>query len=60
MASALYFPEMADPYQLSTHIGALCVKHQTNVHKLAAALRVDPVELLRMINGRRGATAATA
>jgi transcriptional regulator with XRE-family HTH domain len=28
------------------------VKQQTNFHKLAAALRVDPMDLLRMINGR--------
>jgi hypothetical protein len=42
---------MPEPYQFSTHIGTLCVKHRTNVHKLGAAIRVDPAELLKMING---------
>jgi hypothetical protein len=43
---------MAEPYQFSSFIGTLCVKHQTNVHKLAAAMSMDPAELLRIINGR--------
>jgi hypothetical protein len=33
-------------------------EHQTNVHKLGAPLGVDPVELLRMINGKAVPTKA--
>jgi hypothetical protein len=38
-------------YEFSKHIGALCVKRDTNVQKLGASLSIDPTELLRMING---------
>jgi hypothetical protein len=49
---------MPEPYQFSTFIETLCVKHQTNVHKLGATLGIDPVELLRMINGNAMPTKA--
>jgi hypothetical protein len=39
-------------YEFSKHVGALCVARDTNVFKLGAKLGVDPMELLRMINGR--------
>ena len=39
-------------YEFSKHIGALCVKRDTNVHKLGAKLGVDPAVLLSMINGK--------
>jgi len=39
-------------YEFSKHIGALCVKRDTNVQKLGAKLRIDPTELLLMINGK--------
>jgi hypothetical protein len=42
-------------YEFSKHIGALCVQRDTNVHKLGAKLGMDPMELLRMINGKGGA-----
>jgi len=45
-------------YEFSKHIGALCVKRDTNVFKLGAKLGVDPMELLRMINGRAVPTKA--
>jgi hypothetical protein len=38
-------------YAFSQHIGALCVTRDTNLHKLGAKLGIDPMELLRMING---------
>ena len=40
------------PYEFSKHIGALCVTRDTNVHKLGAKLGIDPMELLRMMNGK--------
>jgi transcriptional regulator with XRE-family HTH domain len=40
------------PYEFSKHIGALCVARDTNVHNLGAKLGIDPMELLRMINGK--------
>ena len=45
---------MTEPkvYEFSKHIGALCVRANTNVHKLGEKLGIDPMELLRMINGR--------
>jgi len=39
-------------YEFSKHIGALRVTRGTDVHKLGAGLGVDPMELLRMVNGR--------
>ena len=36
----------------SKHIGALCVTRDTNVHKLGAKLGIEPMELLKMINGK--------
>jgi hypothetical protein len=45
-------------YEFSKHIGALCVTRDTNVFKLGAKLGVDPMELLRMINGRAVPTKA--
>jgi putative sterol carrier protein len=39
-------------YEFSKHIGALCVKRDTNVQQLGATLGIDPTELLRMINGK--------
>jgi transcriptional regulator with XRE-family HTH domain len=46
-----YNPAMP-PYTFSTHVGALCVTRDTNVHKLGEKLGIDPMELLRMINGK--------
>jgi hypothetical protein len=43
-------PQRKD-YEFSRHIGALCVRANTNVVKLGKKLGIDPVELLRMING---------
>jgi transcriptional regulator with XRE-family HTH domain len=45
-------------YEFSKHIGALCVTRDTNVHKLGARLGIDPMELMRMINGRAMPTKA--
>ena len=45
-------------YEFSKHIGALCVKRDTNVHKLGAKLGIDPTELLSMINGKKVPTKA--
>jgi plasmid maintenance system antidote protein VapI len=42
-----------EPYAFSTHVGSLCVKRDTNVQKLGAALGINPMELLAMINGRQ-------
>jgi hypothetical protein len=43
-------PERKD-YEFSRHIGALCVRANTNVVMLGKKLGIDPVELLRMFNG---------
>ena len=40
------------PYEFSKHIGALCVKRHTNATALGAKLGMDPMDLLRMINGK--------
>jgi hypothetical protein len=45
-------------YEFSKHIGALCVRADKNVHTLGAALGIDPMLLLRMINGREAPTKA--
>jgi hypothetical protein len=45
-------------YEFSKYIGTLCVTRDTNVHKLGEKLGVDPMELLRMINGRAVPTKA--
>jgi hypothetical protein len=39
-------------YEFSKHIGALCVTRGTDVYKLGPKLGMDPMELLRMINGK--------
>jgi hypothetical protein len=53
-AWASYLPEMPEPqvYEFSKHIADLCATRETDVFKLAAKLRMDPMELLQMINGR--------
>jgi hypothetical protein len=38
--------------EFSKHIGALCAARGTDVFMLGRKLGVDPLELLRMINGR--------
>jgi hypothetical protein len=43
-------PERKD-CEFSRHIGALCVRANTNVVNLGKELGIDPVELLRMFNG---------
>jgi hypothetical protein len=43
-------------YEFSKHIGTLCVRANKNVHTLGAKL--DPMLLLRMINGREAPTKA--
>jgi hypothetical protein len=45
-------------YTFSQHIGALCVTRDTNVYKLGAKLGIEPMELLRMINGKVAPTKA--
>jgi len=45
-------------YEFSKYIGELCVTRDTNVYKLGAKLGIDPIELLRMINGRTRPTKA--
>jgi transcriptional regulator with XRE-family HTH domain len=45
-------------YEFSRHIGALCVRANTNVVKLGKKLGVDPLELLRMFNGEAVPTKA--
>jgi hypothetical protein len=49
-----YLPQMTEPkvYEFSRHICALCATRGTDVFKLAAKLRMDPMELLQMINGK--------
>jgi plasmid maintenance system antidote protein VapI len=51
---------MTEPkiYEFSKHIGTLCVRANKNVHTLGEKLGIDPMELLRMINGRSVATKA--
>jgi hypothetical protein len=38
--------------EFSRHICALCATRGTDVFRLAAKLRMDPMELLKMINGK--------
>jgi hypothetical protein len=55
----LYTAAMAvPPYRFSTYVGNLCVTRGTDVFKLGAKLGIDPIELLRMINGKVAATKA--
>jgi hypothetical protein len=51
---ASYLPEMPEPKvcEFSKHIADLCAARGTDVFKLAAKLGMDPIELLRMINGK--------
>ena len=44
---------MTEPkvYEFSKHVGTLCVRANKNVHTLGEKLGIDPMELLRMING---------
>jgi putative sterol carrier protein len=37
--------------EFSKHIADLCATRHTDVFRLAAKLRMDPMELLQMING---------
>jgi hypothetical protein len=39
-------------YEFSKHICALCAARSTDVFRLAGKLRMDPIELLQMINGK--------
>jgi hypothetical protein len=43
-------PQRKD-YEFSRHLGALCVKANTNVVKLGKKLGVDPIELLHILHG---------
>jgi hypothetical protein len=43
-------PQRKD-YEFSRHVGALCVRANTNFVKLGKNLGIDPVELLSMLNG---------
>jgi hypothetical protein len=58
----MYGPITAMPepkvYEFSKHIGAICVRANKNLHTLDAALGIDPMLLLRMINGREAPTKA--
>jgi hypothetical protein len=45
-------------YEFSKHVGALCVKRDTNVIKLGVKLGIDPLELLKMISGKTKPTKA--
>jgi hypothetical protein len=53
-AWASYLPKMPEPKvcEFSKHIADLCATRGTDVFKLAAKLGTDPIELLRMINGK--------
>jgi hypothetical protein len=61
-ASMMYGPITAMPepnvYEFSKHIGAICVRANKNLHTLDAALGINPMLLLRMINGREAPTKA--
>jgi hypothetical protein len=48
----LYTAAMPLHFQFNTFIGTLCVTRDTDVHKLAPKLDIDPMELLKMINGQ--------
>jgi hypothetical protein len=39
-------------YEFSKHICVLCATRGTDIIMLAAKLRMDPMELLQMINGK--------
>jgi hypothetical protein len=39
-------------YEFSQHIGALCATRGSDVYKPGAKLNIDPMERLRMINGK--------
>jgi hypothetical protein len=60
MSSARYTPAMPPPkvYAFPEYIRELCVKRCTNVHALGAKLGVDPLEMLKMIDGRVAPTKA--
>jgi transcriptional regulator with XRE-family HTH domain len=45
-------------YEFSKHIGALCVTRDTDATALGAKLGIDPMELLRMVNGKTVPTKA--
>jgi hypothetical protein len=45
-------------YAFPQYVRELCVKRRTNVHALGAKLRLDPMELLKMIDGRVAPTKA--
>jgi transcriptional regulator with XRE-family HTH domain len=45
-------------YELSKHIGTLCVRANKNVHTLGEKLGIDPMLLLRLIHGREVPTKA--
>jgi hypothetical protein len=47
-----YTARMPLHFQFITFIGALCVTRITDVHKLGTKLDIDPMELLKMINGK--------
>jgi hypothetical protein len=51
---ASYLPEMPEPkaYEFTNHIVALCASRCTDVFRLGAKLGIDPMELLKMINGK--------
>jgi hypothetical protein len=48
----LYTAAMPLHFQFNTFIGTLCVTRDTDVHKLGPKLDIDPMELLKMINGQ--------
>ncbi len=45
-------------YKFSKYVAALCVRGDINVIKLGVKLGIDPLDLLRMINGKAKPTEA--
>jgi hypothetical protein len=45
-------------YEFSRYIGELCVDQSTDVYSLSAKLRLEPMELVGIINGKAVATKA--
>jgi hypothetical protein len=53
-------PSMPTPkvYEFCRYIGELCVDQSTDVYSLSAKLRLEPMELVRIISGKAVATKA--
>jgi hypothetical protein len=38
--------------EFTKHVGELCARREIDIYRLAERLTMDPIELLKMINGR--------